>query len=119
MSNLFLRANTLSRTLVRQYAFKSDLKIKWIRPEKIPCYDPRKSGDLEKLPQLNENEIMPRFQLSKELETADESVRKLFLLNANPRKERTTIVSTDMTKSVQRHLLDYGSMESKCKYISF
>lgn len=38
-----------SLTLARNYAYKSDLKIKWVRPEKISCIDPRKSGDLEKI----------------------------------------------------------------------
>lgn len=54
--------------LARGYAFKSDLKIKWIRPEKIPCTKPEKSGDIGKLPSTNENELLLNFKNSKELQ---------------------------------------------------
>lgn len=56
---------------LRNYAFKSDLKIKWVRPEKIPCTKPEKSGDAAKLPSVNPNEFLPHFRGSKELETYD------------------------------------------------
>lgn len=46
ISSILGLANT-TRTLVRNYAFKSDLKIKWHRPEKISCIRPEKSGDLK------------------------------------------------------------------------
>lgn len=65
-----LRTGSLiaSRQVVRQYAFKSDLKIKWVRPEKIPCIDPIKSGDCSKLPPVNEKLLIRGFDKSKELE---------------------------------------------------
>lgn len=52
----------------RSYAFKSDLKIKWVRPEKIPCYKPAKSGDLVPLPALKGGELMKDFRQSNELD---------------------------------------------------
>lgn len=58
-----------NRQVVRQYAFKSDLKIKWVRPEKIPCIKPEKSGDCAKLPPVNSKELLKDFNISKELET--------------------------------------------------
>lgn len=66
-----LRTGSLivNRQLVRQYAFKSDLKIKWVRPEKIQSIDPIKSGDCSKLPPVSEKTLMKGFDKSKELET--------------------------------------------------
>lgn len=58
-----------SRQVVRHYAFKSDLKIKWVRPEKIPSIHPQKSGDCSMLPPVNPKELMLGFDKSKELET--------------------------------------------------
>lgn len=55
--------------VTRNYAFKSDLKIKWVRPTKILCYKPEKSGDLSPLPAIPKSTIQFDFQRSKELET--------------------------------------------------
>ncbi|XP_058057739.1 small ribosomal subunit protein uS15m [Anopheles bellator] len=98
--------------IVRTYALKSDLKIKWVRPEKIPCYKPEKSGDLQALPKFAGTELMKDFRDSKELETADESVRKLFTLEHNRRREMVENFKEDMVRRVYRHELDYGSMEA-------
>ncbi|XP_052860025.1 28S ribosomal protein S15, mitochondrial [Anopheles cruzii] len=98
--------------IVRTYALKSDLKIKWVRPEKIPCYKPEKSGDLQGLPKFAGTELMKDFRDSKELETADESVRKLFTLEHNRRREMVENFKEDMVRRVYRHELDYGSMEA-------
>lgn len=54
---------------VRNYAFKSDLKIKWVRPEKISCLKPAKSGDQAPFPDIDKNQYIPEFQNCKELET--------------------------------------------------
>lgn len=54
---------------VRNYAFKSNLNIKWIRPEKISCINPLKSGDLESMPQRPLEDIILSLRDSKELET--------------------------------------------------
>lgn len=64
-------ANCLQRQTVRDYAFKSDLKIKWVRPEKIACIKPEKSGDASKLPPVDPNTYIPEFQKSKELAEYD------------------------------------------------
>lgn len=99
--------------LARGYAFKSDLKIKWIRPEKIPCTKPEKSGDIGKLPSTNENELLLNFKNSKELQDAGPVVRSLFQLDNNPSVETSRYLRDQMIKEVQRHPLDYGSMEAK------
>lgn len=68
MNKLLNIAHAVPRQFVRDYAFKSDLKIKWVRPEKISCIKPEKSGDIGKLPPLNANEILPDYRNCKELE---------------------------------------------------
>lgn len=47
--------------------FKSDLKIKWIKPTKIPCTDPSKSGDggLERV--VDESTLAVNYAESQEL----------------------------------------------------
>ncbi len=51
----------------RNYAFKSDLKIKWNRPEKISCIKPEKSGDKQPLENVKEKYILG-FEESKEFQ---------------------------------------------------
>ncbi|XP_030384628.1 28S ribosomal protein S15, mitochondrial [Scaptodrosophila lebanonensis] len=113
MNKLLNIAQAVPRQFVRQYAFKSDLKIKWVRPEKIPCIKPEKSGDLSKLPKVNPGEVIPEYRDCKELETADETVRSLFKLENNPNYLTTRYYRDQMVKEVQRHRLDFGSMEAK------
>ncbi|XP_053664204.1 28S ribosomal protein S15, mitochondrial [Anopheles marshallii] len=99
--------------IVRTYALKSDLKIKWVRPEKIPCYKPEKSGDLQSLPKFAGTELMKDYRESKELESANEHVRNLFTLDHNRRREMVENFKESMVQKVYRHDLDYGSMEAK------
>lgn len=113
---MYLKPNLIYKTAVRSYAFKSDLKIKWNRPEKIPGYDPRKSGDRSVLPVIIKSEFLKNYSKSRELETAAENVKKLFQLSHNPRKESVNLVKNAFIENVQRHSLDYGSMEAKREY---
>ncbi|EAA11722.3 AGAP005615-PA [Anopheles gambiae str. PEST] len=99
--------------IVRTYALKSDLKIKWVRPEKIPCYKPEKSGDLQSLPMFAGTELMKDYRDSKELETANEHVRNLFTIQHNRRREMVENFKEDMVRRVYRHELDYGSIEAQ------
>lgn len=64
-----LIANNGNKVLSRSYAFKSDLKIKWKRPEHISCIKPDKSGDLKIFPKVDTTQIVLEFQDSKELQT--------------------------------------------------
>lgn len=97
----------------RNYAFKSDLKIKWVRPAKIECYKPEKSGDLEPMPKLDKTQTIMEFRHSKELETADDLVRKLFSLEFAPRWKSTQVYVEEMRDRVCRHPLDMASSEAK------
>lgn len=58
-----------SYLISRNYAFKSDLKIKWVRPEKILSIKPAKSGDKSPIPEIDKSQYMLEFKNSKELET--------------------------------------------------
>ncbi|EDW60020.1 small ribosomal subunit protein uS15m [Drosophila virilis] len=113
MNKLLNVVHAVPRQFVRDYAFKSDLKIKWVRPEKISCIKPEKSGDLAKLPPLNPNEILPEYKDSKELANADETVKSMFMLSNNRNHLTTRYYRDQMVKEVQRHEQDYGSMEAK------
>lgn len=55
--------------LVPTRSFKSDLHIKWVRPEKTACWDPKKSGDLSPQEPLDMTQAPLEFQESKELKT--------------------------------------------------
>lgn len=48
---------------------KSELNIKWIRPQKISCLKPEKSGDLQPLLEVAKTERPLIFQNSEELKT--------------------------------------------------
>jgi len=48
---------------------KSDLHIKWVRPEKIACWDPKKSGDLSPMETLDMTKPPLDYQDSEELKT--------------------------------------------------
>lgn len=107
-------ANAASNlSLVRNYAFKSDLKIKWVRPEKLPSYNPQKSGDLEPMAQIDKNLYPPEFQNSKELATANETVKKLFALEFAPRKKSMEVYYENVISKIKRHPLDTNSEEVK------
>ncbi|KAJ9579932.1 hypothetical protein L9F63_004405 [Diploptera punctata] len=106
-------SNTLLRQGSRNYAFKSDLKIKWVRPPKIPCFKPEKSGDLEQLPQVDEKQLPSEFLESQELKTADDTVKKLFTIEFGPRNSSTRAAKKSLISRVQRHHLDVGSMETR------
>lgn len=64
MSKVFLQTTAKKPLffIVRNYAFKSDLKIKWVRPEQIPCYKPEKSGDLAGVPPQDKRQYLPEFR---------------------------------------------------------
>lgn len=99
--------------LIRNYAFKSDLKIKWVRPERIDSYKAAKSGDCASFPDIDKDTVLLQYQNCSGLETADENVKCLFTLRYNPGKKTTQVYSKMLVDSVKRHTLDIGSMEVK------
>lgn len=97
----------------RNYAFKSDLKIKWVRPEKIPSYKAVKSGDLAPIPEIDQNQYQLAYRDCKGLKDAPEIVQKLFTLEFAPHSKIIQSYLKDLTTSVQRHPYDRGSIESR------
>lgn len=63
----FITSNTSQ--IIRNYAFKSDLKIKWVRPVKIDSYKAEKSGDCSPFPDIDKSTTLLKYQNCKELET--------------------------------------------------
>lgn len=98
---------------VRFYAFKSDLKIKWVRPVKVPSFKPEKSGDVEIYPKSDKSRFLLEFQNSKELETADELVKRMFTVDFAPRKQGSRLYWNQLKEQVKRHKYDVGSIEVK------
>jgi len=97
--------------LIRNYAFKSDLKIKWVRPVNPACTSTAKSGDRSAFPDIDKSQYVWEFQDCKELETADENVKKLFTLEANRARKTTHCYTKSLVGLVKRHGQDSGSME--------
>lgn len=108
-----LQHNQIIKATLRNYAFKSDLKIKWVRPEKILCFKPEKSGDLEAMPSVDKTQFAYDFRGSKELETADEVVKRLFTLEFQPRRKTTQVYIRNVVDKVRRHPMDVGSIEAR------
>lgn len=109
-----LRSTCANLQCTRQYAFKSDLKIKWIRPETVPPHKPEKTGDLEQYQEdLVKTKFLMDFQHSKALQNADEVVKKLFSLQFAPRREVVKYYRQDVMSKVQRFPLDTNSIEAK------
>lgn len=92
---------------------KSELNIKWIRPEKVSCVEPEKSGDLKPLLEVDERERPLIFKNSEELKTADDVVKQLFTVKFWPNSETRKILLNTYTNSVKRHNLDEKSLESR------
>lgn len=99
--------------ITRNYAFKSDLKIKWVRPEKIPCIRPEKSGDLSGKPDIDNSLIRYEFRNSKELATADEIVKRLFTVEFGPEGSKNRVFKEMLIEQVKRHDFDERSIEVK------
>lgn len=115
-TNLFyknLQPTGITLQLIRCYAFKTDLKIKWVHPGKVPCTKPEKSGDLEPMPAIDKSQLPLEYRNSKELATADEIVKRLFSLEFAPRSKSVQVYIDDTLNLVKRHKLDKGSLESK------
>lgn len=64
----YLRSPT-TLIISRNYAFKSDLKIKWVRPDRILCIKPAKSGDQSAFPDIEKDKYLLEYQHSTELQT--------------------------------------------------
>jgi len=106
-----------SLNLTRHFAFKSDLPIKWYRPEKIPSYKPEKSGDGTPFIHPEPTALLPHYDQCEELKDADDIVRKIFSFEHNKRNFAVLSAKYDMMTSVNRHQADVSSIEATRKSI--
>lgn len=126
-----------TRTLV-------ELPIEWKRPEKIPWYDPKQTGDGVLKLEVDMNKTPILVEKSKEIEryvenlqiivetstsaydffmifSADENVKKLFNFHFLGRKYAMKRAQQEMVNSVKSHNYDSSSLEakSKCRMLMF
>ncbi|XP_071874170.1 28S ribosomal protein S15, mitochondrial [Bombus fervidus] len=110
VNNVYMFGGYLSRGMAQTI---DDYKIKWTRPVKIPSIDPRQTGDLGLKVSVKPTDIKNNYQNSKELQDADEIVKKLFTLDFQPKKESKYLERERIIGLVKRHICDRGSTEVK------
>lgn len=101
-----------SGLFVRHYAFKPEVPIKWVRPEKICCTSRERSGDMIGSADVDLTHPVAEFRDCALLHAADPEVRKLFSLESFPGKKTAHHLRGNMRAEVERHALDVGSMEA-------
>ncbi|XP_047368924.1 28S ribosomal protein S15, mitochondrial [Vespa velutina] len=105
---------TKHQYFVRKYAVHlSDYNINWVRPKKICITKPEKSGDLGIPHDVKPTDLLLGYDKSKELQDADEIVKKLVSLEFQPRREIINMRREKILELVKRHKLDRGSTEAR------
>lgn len=99
--------------VTRNMASIQDYKIEWLRPTIIPITDPRQSGDLGLDITVKPDEFKLHYEKSKELQEADDVVKKLFSLKFQREKEARKVMREKAVALVQRHTCDASSPEYK------
>lgn len=92
-------------------AAKDKFSIEWVRPEKISCIVPEKSGDLGLDFKIHPKDPCKPYENIQELKDADELVQKLFSLEFNSLKQRAELAKDRALLTVKRHESDVGSHE--------
>ncbi|KAL1139097.1 hypothetical protein AAG570_009158 [Ranatra chinensis] len=90
---------------------KSPVPIKWVRPVKVPCTHPEKSGDLQPLKEIDLSRFPLEFRDSEELKSADDNVKRILSLEFFNRKNTMEALINEYKDSVKRHILDEESPE--------
>lgn len=86
----------------------------WNKPAKVSCILPERSGDQKKYqPQPKTSFVNEFAEKSEELKTADDIVREMFTFEYQPKILEARRSRSLEVKKVQRHDLDFGSMEAK------
>ncbi|XP_031841078.1 28S ribosomal protein S15, mitochondrial [Nomia melanderi] len=87
-------------------------KINWKRPARVGPTSPTNSGDLGLDISVKPTDIPLYYDRSKELEDANDFVKKMFSLEFHPRREVRNLKREKIMALVKRHELDRGSTES-------
>lgn len=88
-------------------------RIQWVRPKRIPCFVPQKSGDLSGLPDIDLSKPPPLFEESEEYKTANDLVKRVLSLRYQPAQARKQSYVDTVVAKVRRHRLDVKSVEAK------
>ncbi|XP_078042887.1 28S ribosomal protein S15, mitochondrial [Augochlora pura] len=86
--------------------------INWIKPPRKTEADPTQSGDLGLDISVKQDEIALYYNRSKELEDANDIVKKMFSIQFQHRKEFRNMKREKVMALVKRHKSDRGSTES-------
>lgn len=124
--NLIRNVSRPMLTQVRCYpgripAMKHELYdyIQWVRPAKLPSTDPKNSGDLRPLDLPEKEDLIPSMEISDKIKDASDDVKKLFSIQMNRRKMAILKAEMELVQKVQRHKLDFTSIEVKCELNNF
>nr|CAG4649491.1 EOG090X09BQ [Scapholeberis mucronata]SVE93733.1 EOG090X09BQ [Scapholeberis mucronata] len=99
--------------------FRPSVQIEWVPPPKVSCLDPSKSGDRGGLPRVDLNRLQYQFTrhnpevLFTDREDVPEEIKKLATLKYAPTKRQVQVIKHDTLATVQRHVHDCSSLESK------
>lgn len=91
--------------------FKSNLKIKWVRPPKIPCIDPIKSGDLQPAAVVDMTRLPPEFERVEESKDITDLTKRILSLDFRHARVTAKIARDEMVDAVKMHKLDEKSEE--------
>nr|CAG4647207.1 EOG090X09BQ [Megafenestra aurita]SVE92504.1 EOG090X09BQ [Megafenestra aurita] len=98
--------------------YKAEITVEWVKPPKVSCLDPSKSGDRGTLPQVDLSR--PQFKIARtklaahfaDREDISPETKEIASLKFAPHKEHIQIVKQDVLSKTRRHNLDSGSMEA-------
>lgn len=107
INNIYKFGGYLSRGAVTI----DDYKIKWTRPPRILISDPQQSGDMGLDITVKPTETKLYYQNSKELENANDLVKKMFSVQFQSHKEFKNLKREKIIALVKRHMSDRGSAE--------
>lgn len=92
--------------------YKSEFNIEWVPPPKLKCTDPSMTGDRSPLPEVDLSRATLHAANVEELKCFSSDVKKLMSLEFAPKSKHTQVIKNDIIRGVQRHALDYSSMEA-------
>ncbi|KFM67383.1 28S ribosomal protein S15, mitochondrial, partial [Stegodyphus mimosarum] len=87
------------------------LPFAWHRRPMFNIFE--QSGDLVKNIEFDPNWCKPDFELSEELKSADDQVKKIFSLSTASKSEVKEVCRRNLLKRIQRHPHDFDSLEVK------
>lgn len=114
-----ISASNITRSqliLTRTCTSKLDPVKDWWKPRKVCVVSKQYSGDMKDHVKANDEDYFNDYIAnSPEIKDANDLVKRIFKLEMQPRKMGVYAQKLEAIKDVQRHLLDFGSVETKSK----